>query len=63
MPSVDDSQSAEKIAATSNQADMKFLTSPDWYKYWMNQGCWQLFLIEIPVYPQVDFVSEFRQMD
>lgn len=29
----------------------------------MNHGCWQLFLIEIPVYPSVDFIDEFRKID
>lgn len=29
----------------------------------MNHGCRQLFLIEIPVYPSVDFIDEFRKID
>lgn len=63
MPAVSDAKAVSRISSGLDQKENDFLVSADWYKYWMDRGCWQLFLLEIPVYPSVDFISEFRKMD
>ena len=63
IESVADVQSSERIAADSQEPDKRWLTSPEWYKHWDNQGYYYLFLIELPLYPQVDFAEEFYKMD